>query len=216
MKKEATDIFNPTEIAAIFQLFRILNALNYHLGLIVEIQKTENNLYNVFAKLEEMYIIASSIKESIKVLYGKSGIFIKLYRFIGDDEVKAECEDNRSYYDGYRTNTNLLLLELIRNHFSFHFRDTIYEGFIREGESQQDLKIGISKSNMLSHSLYLAPVDSMLNRINRFIVERKLSKVPDQLLSEVINEEIERVYKNINDVLKCVLRDKVETRIEEQ
>jgi hypothetical protein len=205
-KGELFSKLNVNETRNLLQLLRILNALRYHMNLLKKYSTNRLTIYSTYNKLEETYILASIIKESIKELFGNGKVIDDLSNIITDNSIKCACNDKKKYYDQYKTNTDLMFLDYLRNTFSFHFSKEIYDDIISDGENKKDVIVGISKSYKNGDMFYSIINDIMLMKIEEYIHKHNIDKKVEEYLFDVVYGEAISIYKFTNKVAASICK----------
>jgi hypothetical protein len=211
-KKELLSMLSIDETKSLLQVFRIINALNYHMNLLKKYETGRKTMYSAYNKLEETYILASTIKESIKVLFGDGKVIFNLDNKITDENLRKTCIERKNYYDLYKTDKNLKFLEYIRNTFSYHFSSDIYNDTVTEGESKENKVIGITRSYKNGDMFYSILVDIMIKKIEKYLSENKINMEVENYLYSVVYKEAVDIYKLANSLAANICRGNTEKR----
>jgi len=206
LKKDFVTSLSAEEMKAIFQLLRVQNSLTYHLLRLVETHEGERTIVSGFQQVEETFIIASVIREAMKELFGSGRAFHTLKGRIMVVEVATKLTSLEAYYLRFKTEVNLLFLDMIRNQFSFHFKKDIYEGNIIDGTATTDMQISISLGEKNQNIVYVAPVNSAFFQVVQFIKKHNIASQPDKYLFDTVYYEAISLYEFINAFVADIVK----------
>jgi hypothetical protein len=205
IEREFLDQLSREEFIALSQIFRVQNSLGYHLVKLVEASKEVPSIISTFQQIEETFLIASTIRESMKALFSRSGALYVLEKRLNEASVHTELCELKDYYAKFGTEPRLKFLDMIRNDFSYHFKDTIYKDAVSDGPATQALRICVGLDDRNENICYQPPVDCALNQVGLFVDKHKITEAPDQYLFNTVNDEATRLYQFLNQFLASIL-----------
>jgi hypothetical protein len=214
LKKDFLSSLSADESKSLCQLFRVQNALTYHMTQLTESHKDQKTLLTVYQEIEETFILASLIREAMKQLFGNGKCLAILENHIESTSVIEDLRSKEAYYAGYKTEINLIFLDMIRNEFSFHFKKSIYDENIRDGVAKEDMHILVSLDETHKGTVYVPSINAALFQVERFVNENNITEAPDNYLYNCVYNETLSLFNFVGTFVREVVKGHCYKKIE--
>lgn len=187
LTKKGLNDLNKRELIAIMQLLRIINALRFQMGLLLHTTDEKDELFRLRSQLEIFSILAGSFKEAIKEFYNN------LFNILGPLSDEKELKNVLTDYDiktrNFKEDEVLLIIDYIRNTFSFHIKSELFKNYIIEDDAKEDMLIGIAKSTRIIDWCFLKAYDALIFQVSdmaKSLIDK--SKIADWLFKNIMRE----------------------------
>jgi hypothetical protein len=185
-------------IVMFYQLLRISNALYYHVKLLNNYHLEKDDKKGLYAIVEETCILLSIIKEAMKYLFSDNA-YITFRKLTHSEEITEKYNVLKSYYDNYKTEPNLIIMDHIRNNIQYHFKDYIYNKLIIDGEQVNDIPLCEISENNFVGTMFYPPLNISIDEINRIMNQCGKEGNPITIFIQITNDETSKLYDFIYD-----------------
>lgn len=187
LTKQGQNNLTKGQMIAFLQLLRIINALRFHMSLLLHAKDEEDGLFRLRSQLEVYAILAGSYVEAVKEFYNN------LYKTLGPLSDNKGLKDLVSQYGiktkNYKTDEVLKIIDYIRNVFSFHMDPKLFKDYVIEGSAKEDMLIGIAKSEKIIDQCFLKAYDALIFQVTGMAKSLKdKEKIIDWLFDGILHE----------------------------
>lgn len=187
LTKDGQNTLKKNEMIAFVQLLRIINALRFQMALLLHTKDEKDKLFRLRAQVEIYAVMASLFKEATKEFF--NNLFKVLEPLSNKNQLKKALVDYDVKTKNYKNDEVLLIIDYIRNNFSFHIKSKLFENYIVEGDAKKDMLIGIAKSEKIIDTCFLTAYDALIFQVGSMAksLEDK-SKILDWLFDNILRE----------------------------
>jgi len=211
LKSEYLSSLNGDELKLLFQEFRMINLLEFWLGMQLRIKDEESKILNFRNRIELFFVAISVYNEAIKEFTNKMAN--KLLSQCLDKKLKEEIEVRQKRYLDWKKDEFLYVVNVIRNEISFHLKDSIYKEFIKDGLANTDLLIGIGTSDKKIDFCFTEPYTIIFSKIASLCPEDVKNNDPIDWVQSRIISEIKSFVNFLRNIVSYQIKGKTYKKI---
>jgi len=187
LTKQGQNNLTKSEMIALMQLLRIINALRFQMTLLLHTKDEKDRFFRFRARLEIYALLASAFKEAAKEFYNN------LFKTLGPLSDEKELKDALTEYDiktrNYKDDEVLQIIDYIRNNFSFHIKSQLFDNYIIEDDAKEDMVIGIATSEKIIDQCFLKVYEALIFQVSRMAKSlTDKSKIIDWVFDNILHE----------------------------
>lgn len=186
-------------------MLRIVRALRFWMCMHVKLPEEENSVFQTNNRLELLFTLISIYKEATKSFSNQ--LLAGLLSMSLSEDMKGCISEYNSWLLTWKEDDYLVVVHNVRNCLCFHFDPKIYNKYIHEGETSEDLLFGIADGERWMDVLYIEPSSIELNFIADAVpdsVAEGQDKI-DWIWNKTV-EESSKFMKLINEVIREILK----------
>jgi len=191
------------ETILFLQMLRIARSLRFWIRLQTTLPKEENSVFHIHKRLELLFVLISIYKESIKEF--SNYLVSNLLAMDLSKDLKCRISDYNRWLSTWVEDKFLVVVDKIRNCLCFHLDRKIYEKYINEGITSNDLLIGIADRDPYTEFLFIEPSTIELNFIADIVPDTVNQDKIDWIWDRTV-EEISRFMNFIDDIIKEIFK----------
>lgn len=200
LEKEYLSSLNAAETKLLFQELRIVNSLEFWLRLQLKIKKEESKIFDLRNRIEIYFVAISTYNEAVKEF--THNMADELLKQNISKDLKNKISTSKNRYSNWKEDDFLKVTNSVRNEISFHLRGSVYKEFLKDGQAETDLLIGIATSNKIIDFCFTEPYTFIFSKIASLCPKNvKKEDSIDWIHNEIISE-ISLFVKLLRDIIK--------------
>ena len=195
-------------VVTLYQVFRIINNLEFQIRSYLAMSKEQDQMFQLRNQLEYFFGIMSSYKEATKE-FGNN-LANDMLEMDLSESLRGDISEYNSWLDTWETDPYLQVVDRVRNCLRFHFKTSIYDNSIKDGNQSEDLMIGYAIGDTYMDFMYTEPYSMELQYICES-VPSEIGRGQESIdwIKEQSSAKIDKFLKMLRKVARELLKDNV-------